>query len=168
MKLEKVFTIGSKELDDLGCGLVSVVKLGASIGFLDNIDINIAKSYWENVNTRLNEGLDLFIARHNEKIVGSIQLDRCMKDNGRHRAEVQKLFVIPEYRKQGIAKQLLNQVEIAAFSKGIKLLVLDTETDSPAEKLYLDMQWTKVGEIPSYALSTTGVLKSTSYLYKLL
>ncbi|MDC3945694.1 GNAT family N-acetyltransferase, partial [Pseudomonas aeruginosa] len=46
------------------------------------------------------------------------------------------------------------------------LLVLDTVSGSGAERLYLKVGWTRVGEIPDYALMPDGALCPTTYFYK--
>ncbi|WP_345764313.1 hypothetical protein [Diaminobutyricibacter sp. McL0608] len=48
------------------------------------------------------------------------------------------------------------------------LLVLHTETGSPAERLYTRWGWTQVGAIPQYALSPSGVLAGTTLMARTL
>ena len=51
---------------------------------------------------------------------------------------------------------------------GKTLLVLDTVTGSPAQTLYENLGFTLSGTIPHYAMSTQGMLESTSVMYKVL
>ena len=60
----------------------------------------------------------------------------------------------------------MEAIEKAAFEAGRTLLVLDTVKDSPAEKLYRQMGWQKVGEIPYFARSVDGLYESTVIFYK--
>ncbi|HWO59700.1 MAG TPA: GNAT family N-acetyltransferase, partial [Umezawaea sp.] len=53
-----------------------------------------------------------------------------------------------------------------ASEAGASLLVLDTETGSPAEGIYTSTGWTAVGVIPDYALDPEGKLAPTTILYK--
>ena len=48
---------------------------------------------------------------------------------------------------------------------GLRLLVLDTISDSAAARLYGRLGWQRAGEIPDYARSTTGVLEPTTVFY---
>lgn len=89
------------------------------------------------------------------------------RENGNHRAEVQKLMVHPEARRQGIARQLMEALDTAAREANRSLLVLDVRKGDPAETLYQKMRYTHVGDIPDYARSETG-LDATSFYYKLL
>ncbi|TXS34783.1 N-acetyltransferase, partial [Streptomyces sp. OR43] len=49
---------------------------------------------------------------------------------------------------------------------GVTLLVLDTESGSPAEWLYRSAGWTECGSVPDYAADPAGVLKPTTFYYK--
>ena len=90
----------------------------------------------------------------------------CPVPNARHRAEVAKLMVRPSTRGQGLGRSLLAAAEGAAAEAGVTLLVLDTETGSPAERLYRAAGWTECGSIPDYAGDPAGDLKPTTFYYK--
>ncbi len=145
---------------------MAAVKSGASIGFLLDISVKIAMKYWKGRQSHLGGLLDLIVARDQGQIVGCVQVERCPKENGKHRAEVQKLFVNPNYRGRSLATRLMAEVEKVSIANGIQLLVLDTQTGSSAEKLYIKLGWQKVGEIPDFALSPNGECHATSYFYK--
>ncbi|MFD7575677.1 N-acetyltransferase, partial [Streptomyces sp. NPDC059810] len=53
-----------------------------------------------------------------------------------------------------------------AAATGLGLLVLDTQTDSPAERLYRGTGWTAAGTIPDFAADPAGVLRATTLYYK--
>ena len=101
-------------------------------------------------------------------VVGCVQFAPCLKENGRHRAELQKLLVHSSRRGRGIASALMSAAEEAAIRSGISLLVLDTLQDSAAEGVYAHLEWTRAGEIPRYAASPDGELHTTVHYYKLL
>lgn len=153
-------------LASLSTLLIDCVENGASVGFLSPLHEDTAKRYWQDVLASLGEGLVLWVVETEGKVIGSVQLSLCLKENGRHRAEVQKLFVHSAFRGRGIASQLLRELESYALQAGRTLLVLDTETGSPAESIYQHLGWTRLGEIPDYALSPNGVLHPTTYFYK--
>ncbi|HYJ47177.1 MAG TPA: GNAT family N-acetyltransferase, partial [Pyrinomonadaceae bacterium] len=110
----------------------------------------------------------LLVSREAGRVTGSVQLSLVTKQNGLHRAEVQKLLVHTSFRGQGIARALLDAVEKAAREAGRTLLVLDTEQGSVAERLYANYGYTRAGVIPQYALSADGSLITTVVFYRLL
>jgi len=88
--------------------------------------------------------------------------------NGRHRAEISKLLVHPQARRQGIARELMQRAERRARAQGKTLLVLDTRSGDVASDLYRSLGWQVAGSIPCYAESIAGVLDATTYMYKVL
>jgi acetyltransferase len=148
--------------------LMDAVHNGASVGFLAPLSHETAEKYWQKIFAALNDGLSLWVAESDGKVVGSVQIDPCQKQNGRHRAELQKLFVLKAFRGQGIANKLMATTEAFARDNKITLLVLDTILSSKAESLYQHLGWQRVGEIPQYAANPDGELAATVYFYKLL
>ena len=146
--------------------LIDAVNGGASVGFLAPLSYETALSYWQHLFANLNDGLVLWVAEADGEIVGSAQLDLCGKENGRHRAEIQKLFVMRTHRGVGISSALMQTAETFARTDGRTLLVLDTQAGSVAESVYQHLGWQKVGEIPDYAASPNGELHATSYFFK--
>jgi hypothetical protein len=60
----------------------------------------------------------------------------------------------------------MEAAEQMARDCGRTLLVLDTFTGSDAERLYARLGWTRVGEIPGYALTSPGEYGATTVFYK--
>ncbi|MBY0459393.1 MAG: GNAT family N-acetyltransferase [Gemmataceae bacterium] len=146
--------------------LTDAVDGGASVGFLAPLARADAEAYWRGVFAALGDGVCLWVAEADGRVVGSAQLAPCVKPNGRHRAEVQKLFVLGAFRGRGIATDLMRAVERHAAALGRTLLVLDTQAGSAAETLYRKLGWQKAGEIPDYAASPNGELQATAYYFK--
>ncbi|MBD8525875.1 GNAT family N-acetyltransferase [Pseudomarimonas arenosa] len=163
---ESAMQLRPAQFDALAGLLQDVVAGGASVGFLAPLSARTARAYWRGVVAALGEELGLWLAYEGEHIVGAVQLAQCSKDNGRHRGEVQKLFVLRTHRGRGIARALIETVERHAVRRGLRLLVLDTEAGSPAERLYRRLGWQEAGMIPDYALSPDGRLHPTVYFYK--
>ncbi|WP_132458036.1 GNAT family N-acetyltransferase [Pseudomonas aeruginosa] len=69
-------------------------------------------------------------------------------------------------RRRGIGEALMGELDRLARACGKSLLVLDTVSGSAAEQLYLKTGWTRVGEIPDYALMPDGTPCPTTYFYK--
>ncbi len=148
--------------------LIDSVHNGASVGFLAPLAHDTAENYWRKIFASLNDGLSLWVAEADGKIVGSVQLDACQKQNGRHRADVQKLFVLKAFRGQSISTKLMAAAESFARKDKRTLLVLDTLSGTFAETVYQHLGWQKAGAIPQYAATPDGVLHATVYYYKLL
>lgn len=146
--------------------LVDAVHDGASVGFLAPMTSERAVAYWQPVLAGLKDGMVLWVAEDGGQVVGTVQLALNPKENGHHRADVQKLLVLTTHRGRGIAAALMDAVDGYAKANGRTLLVLDTIAGSPAEFVYRHLGWQKVGEIPDYAAMPDGELRATAYYYK--
>jgi acetyltransferase len=142
--------------------LQDAVDSGASVGFLAPLSDVDAYHYWMKAFVQLSEKSRIMLAAvHEEKIIGSVQLELASMPNAQHRAEVQKLLVLRSWRRQGIGLALMTAIEQAARQAGRPLLVLDTRLGDAAEQLYTRMGYTRVGVIPRFALSSSGALDTT-------
>ncbi|HWO95181.1 MAG TPA: GNAT family N-acetyltransferase [Bacillus sp. (in: firmicutes)] len=162
VEIEQLKSI-KEHIDDLSTLLILVVEEGASIGFLPPLNLSDAHKYWENV---LQPEVILFVAKINDRIVGSVQLHLCTKQNGNHRAEIAKLMTHPDYRRSGIGRSLMQKVEERAKLEERSLLVLDTRKGDPSNRLYYSLRYIQAGEIPDYAKSANGELHPTVLYYK--
>ena len=160
-------------VDELGTLLADVVQGGSSLGFLHGLTPCEATAWWrDHVGPSVESGSTaLWVATDTEgpapaRCVGTISLAFTEKPNGRHRAEVVKLMVHADTRGTGLGRTLLATAERAAAEAGVTLLVLDTETGSPAESFYRKAGWDEVGVIPDYAADPAGVLRPTTLFRK--
>jgi len=161
-------TQAHQRLPELGDVLQACVKYGASIGFTDPNDRRAIDSFWKDkIYSLASHDCELLIARDNGFLVATVFINYCRTPNGRHRAEISKLLVHPQARRQGIARELMNRAENRAWGKGIYLLVLDTRSGDVASDLYISQGWQIAGEIPYYARSTENNLHSTTFMYKI-
>lgn len=167
MMLRECTHLKAEDIAALAKLLQATVEAGASVGFLAPLEEGEARAYWQAVGGALGgPALRCWVAEMNGQPVGSVQLAPCLRANGRHRAEIQKLMVHPAHRRAGIAAGLMQAAEDAAHAQGCTLLVLDTEAGSPAERFYRHLGWEAVGDIPDYALTPDGQLLTTRYFYK--
>lgn len=149
--------------------LQDTVNSGSSVGFIPPLAARTAKAYWLETIEEVAQAKRLLLVSSEEgEVTGTVQLALVMKENGLHRAEVQKLLVHTRFRQRGIARSLMNAVEAAAQRIGRTLLVLDTEQGSPAESLYERCGYTRAGVIPQYARSADGAFITTVVFYRLL
>lgn len=158
-----------EEIAMLGEVLHAVVHVGAGVSFIVPFSLDEGRTFWvEKVLPGVRAGTRrVLVARIGPRIVGTVQIDLATPPNQRHRAEVAKLLVHPDTRRQGIARRLMVALETVALSEGRTLLTLDTWTGSHAEQLYRSLGYTTVGVIPRFARgSTTPVLEPTTIMYK--
>jgi ribosomal protein S18 acetylase RimI-like enzyme len=148
--------------------LTDAVDNGASVGFIAPLAYQIAENYWMRIERQVEVGQRIVIAAlAGDRVAGSVQLGLDEPLNGLHRAELQKLFIHRDFRRQGLATRLLTAAETAAQDRGRTLLVLDTERGSGAESLYEKSGYVRAGIIPEYALNHEGkVLIDTVVFYK--
>jgi ribosomal protein S18 acetylase RimI-like enzyme len=155
---------------ELGALLHACVYAGASISFVLPFTTDDSEAFWcNNVLPVVRNGTRvLLVARQNGRIVGSVQLDYDTPPNQPHRAEVRKLLVHPAFRRQGIAKALMVELERLASCLGRSLITLDTRTGDKAEPLYASLGYKTVGVIPGYSRDPINKdhLDPTTIMYK--
>jgi acetyltransferase len=169
----EIVTLSADEIavnrDQLVNLLRDAVDGGASVSFLAPLATETAASYWLKVASGVASGDRIvLVARQADTIVGSVQLALASEPNAAHRAEVQKLLVHSQFRRQGIGQALMAGVEQAAREANRTLVVLDTQRGSPAERLYEKQGYTRAGIIPRFALSSAGTLEDTVLFYRFL
>ncbi|MGE7887000.1 GNAT family N-acetyltransferase [Bacillus cereus] len=153
------------ELSKLSKLLKTVVDDGASIGFLPPLEQKDATKYWQTV---IAPEVILYVAKINNEVAGSIQLQLVTKPNGIHRAEICKLMTHPNFRRNGIGRSLMKQAEERAKQENRSLLVLDTREGDSSNRLYKSLDYQEIGTIPGYAMSPNGKLDATVIYYKMI
>lgn len=146
--------------------LLDCVEGGASVSFMLPMARATALAFWRKVADEVAQGgRTLLVAEDGAGIAGTVQLITGMPENQPHRADVAKLLVHRRARGAGIGRRLMEAVEDAAREQGRRVLVLDTASDS-AERLYLRLDWQRVGTVPDYAYMPDGALCATVFFYK--
>lgn len=159
----------TRELPELAKLLHDCVHAGASIGFIMPHDMAEAEAFWrDKVASPVASGTRLLlVAKDGARITGAVQLDYDTPANQPHRAEIRKLLVHPDFRRQGIAKALMAAIEDEARRLRRCLLTLDTRTGDTAEPLYAAIGYRTTGIIPGYCRDThKDRLDSTTIMYK--
>jgi GNAT superfamily N-acetyltransferase len=147
--------------------LVDSVDDGASVGFMYPLEKAKAVAFWRRVADGVAAGeRALLIAEDDVGIVGTVHLMLALPENQPHRADLTKMLVHPRARRRGLGAALMVAAEEMARDCGRSLLVLDTVTGSDAERLYARLGWTRVGEIPDFALLSRGGLWGTTVFFK--
>ncbi len=170
-EIQQIFEPTNEILEGLVKLTKSTVEHGASIGFLSGTHHAKYVDLWNSTFKKVadNETI-LLIAKHTatDLTVGTVQLHIDLPENQTHRTELAKMMVHADHRRNGIAVALLDAIEKIAKVNKKSLIVLDTATDSNAQKLYQKCGWIVAGSIPDYAFSPDGVLTGTTYMYKIL
>jgi GNAT superfamily N-acetyltransferase len=175
IRIEEWRTVASRaafidaEIDMLAEVLHAVVHGGAGVSFFTPFSIDEARAFWvDKVLPGVGAGTRrIVVARLDEQIVGTVQLDLAMPPNQQHRAAVEKMLVHPAARRRGIARALMIAMEEIARSEGRTLLTLDTVSGGNAESLYRSLDFITAGIIPRYARGAlTTELEGTTIMYK--
>ena len=160
---------GNNDLEALAAVLHAAVHECASVGFVLPFSLEDALGFWRDrilpvVRTGARR---VWVARVEGRLVGTVQLILDTPPNQRHRAEIAKLLVLPDARRLGIGRALMQAAEAAARAEGRTLLTLDTRTGDRAEPLYLSMGYIAAGVIPGYARGPhSAELEPTTIMYK--
>ena len=146
--------------------LVDAIAGGAGVSFLADLTEEQAEAWWRSLLSSSSARAIILIARDEEGVVGTVQLQPAWAPNQPHRADVAKLIVHRRARRRGIARALMQALEEAASAAGFTLLLLDTCKGYDAERLYASTGWVRVGEVPGFALNPDGSLCDTVFFYK--
>jgi GNAT superfamily N-acetyltransferase len=155
-------------VDALADVLIDCVEGGASVSFMLPISRSTAVEFWKSIagGVARNERILLVAENEARRIVGTVQLVIDQPENQPHRADVAKMLVCREARRQGVAGSLMAAVDDAAREARKSVLVLDTVTGGDAERLYERAGWQRVGVIPNYALMPDGEFCATTFFHK--
>ena len=156
-------------LDALAAVLVDCVEGGASVSYMAPFTHDDARRAFEGWMGESEQGRRLILAAFvNGELVGTVQVILVLPPNQPHRGEIAKLLVHRAARRRGLARLIMEQAERQALAEGKTLLVLDTVTGDPAERLYQGLGWSTVGVIPGYALYPDGRPCDTTVFFKVL
>lgn len=166
LSIESIRAATDTVVDDLSTILLDAVDDNAGISFMRGLTRSEASAWWRTVIDNLHARAVLLVARDDAGIVGTVQLQPAWPPNQPHRADVAKLMVHRRGRGKGVARSLMIELERHARAQKFTLLMLDTCKGGAAEKLYRSMDWTRVGEVPNFALNPDGSWCDTVFFYK--
>jgi len=148
--------------------VVDAVESGAAVNFLHGVRAEDAAAWWRGRSGGIVDGTStLFVAVDGiGRVVGTTLLTRSTNQNSPHRAEIGKVIVHTDARRQGLGRRLMEAAEAQARSEGRWLLFLDTETGSDAERMYRALGWHEAGTIPHYAMSADGMPAPATWYWK--
>ncbi|OJA91767.1 GNAT family N-acetyltransferase [Burkholderia ubonensis] len=155
-------------IDALSDVLIDCVEGGASVSFMSPISRDTAARFWRQVADGVIRGERILLVaeRVDGRVVGTVQLITALPENQPHRADVAKMLVHRDARRQGVGARLMAAADDAARAAGKAVLVLDTVTGSDAARLYERAGWQRVGDVPNYALMPDGRYCATTFFHK--
>lgn len=87
-----------------------------------------------------------YIIYRGDKKIGFITFDKSIDE-----ADIEDIFVIPEFRKQGYGKLLVKKALCALKDEGFKKVFLEVrESNAPARKVYESFGFKKISERKKY------------------
>jgi len=165
--VRRLHTVDEARIDGLAGVLIDCVEGGASVSFMHPLSRDRAMAFWRRVAQDVAAGdRALLVAEDAQGVCGTVQLLLALPENQPHRADVSKMLVHRRARRQGLGAALMRAAEDTARECGRTLLVLDAVTGGDAARLYERLGWTRVGDIPGYALWPRGGLCSTTEYYR--
>jgi GNAT superfamily N-acetyltransferase len=146
--------------------LRDAIESGGTIGFVLPAEDDKLDRYWTGVAREMEAGeRELFAAFEDNKVIGSLQLAYEKAESVSHRADLQKLFVLKDQRRRGIARSLLIEALHRMPALGLLMFTITTRTDSAAEQLVAALRFTRYGVMPHYGVTPDGVLHDASMYY---
>ncbi len=147
--------------------LVVCVNGGGSVSHLPPLAPAAAQEHMRTAASAVAQGRCVLLGAWSLGVLaGMVRLQIDTPPNQRHRAEVTELLVHPDFRRRGLATQLMHAGEAEAARAGRTLLTLNAEAGGAAVRLCARLGWTAAGEIPGYAVSATGLPVAAANLYK--
>jgi GNAT superfamily N-acetyltransferase len=145
--------------DALAQLLLDAHDAGMAVGLLAPLTRERAVAAWEEMGARLEPGTRVLLGCFDDgEVVGAVHFARADAENGRLRAEVQRLVVRGDRRGGGIGRALLDAIAERAREAGIRLLWLTTHAGTLSDDFYVRCGWRRLGELPSYSQRPDGEL----------
>lgn len=123
--------------DELAQLLVEANNLGGSAGFPYTMEKKDAEDSFNDLRPALsqNERL-LWIARDEQGVIGTVQLDLTHPTDSPHEAEISTLLVCARARRRGVGRLLMRELENTAQDLRCTVLSSDMQSGSEAEAFY--------------------------------
>ncbi|VFS55311.1 Acetyltransferase [Raoultella planticola] len=157
-----------ENLSPLSDILADCVNSGASVSFMLPFSLQTARTFWLRIAESVAAGsASCWWPNRPGRLSARYKLVIDQPENQPHRADVAKLLVHQNARRQGLL--MPDELPGAACPRAGQVGTgADTATGSGAERFYVQCGWEKAGEIPRYALMPDGAMTATSLFYKIL
>ena len=125
---------------------------GATLGYAERMSIDEAEAFIAELSYRIEKGQTLaLVGIDGSNLVFFCMMTRNPMPNCRHRAELSKGVVHPDYRGQNIIPHAFREIVLKAESLGIDQLVLDVRAGSRAHLLWQRFGFKSYGVLDDYA-----------------
>ena len=106
-------------------------------------------------------GVHTLIADYRPAIGRTVAAGFCLYRIAADEAEVLSIAVLPNCRRRGVARRLLEETLRHLYREGVKTLHLEVEEENEAAmRLYRRLEFTQSGERPAYYSTAPGRTKS--------
>ena len=160
--------LSAADMNDLCDATDSAIEAGGGFGWVELPSRDILETYWRGVVTAPMR--ELFVARLDDIICGTTQVVLPPKNNEAqgHIVVLTTNFVAPWARGYGLAKKLLEEVELKMVKDGFAVINLDVrEGMERAIKLYESMGYHQFGSHP-YSVRAKGETIESRHYYKVI
>ena len=156
--------------EELGRLLLDAHEAGMALGLAGPLTEAHAREVWVETAARLDSVRRVLLVAREDfgAVVGTVQIVRSESENGRHRAEIQRLAVRADRRGVGIGRALLEAAVQRSRGLGLRLLWLTTHEDTDSDRFYEAVGWTRLGAIPLYSARPDGSLAAGALYYLVL
>jgi acetyltransferase len=153
-------------LDDLAQLLLDAHASNMALGLAPGLTRERAADAYRQTAERLATGERILLgALEGDAVIGAVHLARAQAENGRQRAEIQRLVVRSDRRGRGVGRMLMDAAIGEARRLGLRLLWLMTHDGSAADRVYQRLGWTRLGVVPSYSTLPDGSITGNAYYY---
>ncbi len=167
-EIERLRELDANDLDDICNAADEAIREGGGFGWLEPPVRDVMEQYWRGLS--LVPGIDVWLARLDGVLVGSIQLKHMPANNEaqRHMGQITTSFVAPWARGHGLARGLLVTALQSAQREGLKEIMLDVrETQKAAIHVYESMGFSCWGRHPRYAMVNGSYVAGRFYSLEL-
>lgn len=166
--IERLSELDANDLHDICNAADEAIREGGGFGWVEPPIRNVMEQYWQGL--CLVPGIDVWLARLDGVLVGSIQLKHMPANNQaqRHIGHITTSFVAPWARGHGLARGLLITALQSAQEEGLKEVMLDVrETQKAAIHVYESLGFSCWGTHPRYALVNGSYVAGRFYSLEL-
>ncbi|MDA0368173.1 MAG: GNAT family N-acetyltransferase [Proteobacteria bacterium] len=152
-KTEWLTEFDDDDLDEICEATEQAIEVGIGFDWISPPPRDRLESYWRGV--LLVPERELLVGRYNGTVAGTAQMVRPAPNNqaGAHNVILNSFFVAPWARGHGLARDMLDDFEKHARTRGFRQISLDVrETQEGAIALYENAGFVRWGIKPNYAL----------------
>ncbi|WP_427309961.1 GNAT family N-acetyltransferase [Cupriavidus sp. H39] len=131
--------------------LVQCTAGEGALGYAGHMSNDEAGTFVTELRYRLSSGALALVGEADGNLVFFCMMTRNAMPNCRHRAELTKGVVHPEYRGQNIIPRAFREIVLKAEALGIQQLILDVREGSRAHRLWQRFGFKSYGVLDDYA-----------------